>query len=102
MGPACARCTGPPSPSPRPRRFTPCSCCRSCRGGRSAEFSDPRLAIFPSPIREDFPMKNRLWIPAFLLLAAATVPATAGDSDDDGIPNKYDLCKKEPEDIDNF
>ncbi len=36
----------------------------------------------------------------FLLLLSS--PLLAWDSDGDGIPNKYDECKKEPEDFDGF
>jgi hypothetical protein len=46
-------------------------------------------------------MRNLPWQLALLMMAFA-VPVPAADSDDDGIPNKYDLCKKEPEDFDNF
>ncbi len=38
----------------------------------------------------------------FALFFLSYSPLWAWDSDDDGIPNKYDLCKKEPEDKDNF
>lgn len=37
---------------------------------------------------------------ATLAVLAAFLPTFAADKDDDGIPNKYDLCKDEPEDKD--
>jgi outer membrane protein OmpA-like peptidoglycan-associated protein len=41
--------------------------------------------------------------PALILFAFLAVrSAHAFDADDDGIPNKYDLCPKEPEDMDGF
>jgi outer membrane protein OmpA-like peptidoglycan-associated protein len=41
--------------------------------------------------------------PALILFAFLAVrSAHAFDSDDDGIPNKYDLCPKDPEDKDGF
>ncbi len=36
------------------------------------------------------------------LALLAFAPLHAADSDDDGVPNKYDECKKEPEDMDGF
>lgn len=41
---------------------------------------------------------------AALIIAAALLakPLYAFDSDDDGVPNKYDLCPKDPEDMDGF
>ena len=47
-------------------------------------------------------MKNLAWLPVFAWVLIAHVPARAGDSDDDGIPNKYDLCPNDPEDMDGF
>ncbi len=47
-------------------------------------------------------MKNLFWMPAVLVWIAAYVPVRAGDRDDDGIPNKYDLCPNDPEDMDGF
>jgi outer membrane protein OmpA-like peptidoglycan-associated protein len=38
--------------------------------------------------------------PVVFLLAAH--PVMAGDKDDDGVPNKYDLCPADPEDMDDF
>ncbi len=35
-------------------------------------------------------------------LALIVKPIHAFDSDDDGVPNKYDLCPKDPEDMDGF
>jgi outer membrane protein OmpA-like peptidoglycan-associated protein len=35
-------------------------------------------------------------------LLAFAAPAFAGDSDDDKVPNKFDECKKDPEDMDGF
>ena len=40
------------------------------------------------------------WLP--LGLALLTTPAFAGDKDRDGIPNKTDQCRDEPEDVDGF
>jgi len=37
-----------------------------------------------------------------LCLHFFALPSLAGDKDDDGIPNKYDLCPKDPEDKDGF
>lgn len=41
---------------------------------------------------------------ALLLIAAVFCarPVFAGDSDDDGVPNKFDECKNDPEDKDGF
>ena len=47
-------------------------------------------------------MKNMYWLFPVLALWVSPLSVFAGDSDDDGIPNKYDLCKSDPEDMDNF
>ncbi len=39
----------------------------------------------------------------FVIMALAHfAPVYAGDSDDDGVPNKFDECKNDPEDMDGF
>lgn len=46
------------------------------------------------------------WLPTLRLLPLlalfAAYPAMAGDKDDDGIPNKYDVCPEDPEDQDGL
>ncbi len=45
---------------------------------------------------------NKLLGLAFFAFFMLSTPVRAGDSDDDGIPNKYDNCPNDPEDMDEF
>jgi outer membrane protein OmpA-like peptidoglycan-associated protein len=45
---------------------------------------------------------SHLFQAMLLALLFTALPALAADKDDDGVPNKYDLCKDDPEDKDGF